>query len=312
MEKHDFTFQLDRISKYRDRFSAWCLVVAFISLIIAIWIRSPSLEVKIPLIAGADININMGLILAFGPALIAIAQAWVLIPLTMLHRHQHALSALISKKHIPNESELIEACGPESYFSSHKSFWNAVSHTAIGFRYFIFFILPFIGTLWTTKEYFSNLYFLDKQAEISNLVELYVENKGDLDKAGLSEKRRVVFTDYFFSNDISGNARFTISAGALEKPCAHIWLKKEVDKKIRLQPNNIKDLKGIQDELKELVAGKNCAVDNFPAFQLLLNSMINIISLVFSLCLSITGWKIYSQRGGIKKEIQKLPPEKSE
>jgi hypothetical protein len=60
-------------AKYRDRFSAWSLVLGFMSFTMAVWTTAPSLEVKLPLVAGTDVSINIGYILSIGIPVLTLA-----------------------------------------------------------------------------------------------------------------------------------------------------------------------------------------------------------------------------------------------
>ncbi len=81
---------LDRIGRYRDRFSGWGLVVSFVSVITALWTTAPALDVEVPLVGGAKVGINVGYVMMAGMPLLMVAMAWVMAPLLAMRRLQEA------------------------------------------------------------------------------------------------------------------------------------------------------------------------------------------------------------------------------
>ncbi len=54
---------LEGIARYCDRFSRWALVIAFVSVVAALWTTAPALDVNLSLVGGAKVGINVGYVI---------------------------------------------------------------------------------------------------------------------------------------------------------------------------------------------------------------------------------------------------------
>ena len=289
---------LSLISKYRDRFSAWGLVIGFLSLIVAVWTRAPGLEVQIPFVGGAQVGLNVGYVMMAGMILLALSMAWLIGPLLAMRRIQQAvLEELESGKATLSAPERREFLGAIALDTSDGPWAKGVYRLATGIRYFVFFICPVLSIV----GFIGNSYFLELEAIDKKQLTEYVLNhsknsQGHLTITGFPPelKERITFIEYFLkSKPQNSNGEqlndFVVEDSKMEKRCIQIWVRDFLQSKNKLLKGERKLLKN----MKDVTGDEKCVFDDFPQYELAVNSWLNLIAVGLSVWIATIGWRLY-------------------
>lgn len=299
-------FIAEKVIFYRDRFSAWGLVVSFVAFVAAVWTTAPTLEVDLPLVGGTNISLNVGYVLAAGMPFIGLAQAWLLGPILAMRSYQRAAARIVEKgKELPEAHRLaIEGKFVGTENLSH--FETLVTRLSLAFRLFILFIVPVLASLVIGIKYFGSLHVYHKGSVVSCITDgepiksdseglrdqlaipcdcgdLSKESRGNADEWRINPKRRISFAEYFFYNNFSSEATFVIPNSDLERDCAQGW--------VNALPESGKPQEGGMNVSGKISPQKtpSCVVSSFPRFILVLNSWVNLIGLSVTIVFSVFG-----------------------
>lgn len=322
---------IQRIARYRDRFSTWALVITFVAAICAIWTRAPALSVDIPLVGGAQIGLNVGYVLSLSIPIISISMIWLLTPLIQARRLQEGLIQAAEDGSIfLSEVQRQEIFGPSYVTPKPKEtiFASGVfTFTSTKIRSFIIFVLPVIALGFVGKSYFFDLhayhrentvsYFTEKviaASEYSN-GEWIVQDDEFIDgNIGIDEDRiifdwtfvdlkRISAFEYFFSRRPEDTNRFALAKPELQQACVQTrvadYLRRhtmlgDLDGGARLIANE--RLRAFIRLMDENVGEKACVFDAFPRFELYINSAANLFGLFLAILSTIFGVKLYSAK----------------
>ena len=256
----DISHDLDKIAKYRDRFSAWSLVIGFLSFILAVWTTAPSLEVKLPLVAGADVSINIGYILAIGIPVLTLAVGFTYSALFTMRSYQEGAIEKLEQVSTPiGKSEAMTLAGPLAFKSDKISIGNLGYKISMYTRIFIVFVLPVLAQLWILAAY-GNLSVYTVESTILKNEKVAAKHKWRVHKI----RALGMFTEW----EILRPENVYLPDRTLERRCAIIF----EDKKT----NN-----------------SDCVYSNFPRFMPILNSTANVAFFVLLLLLVRSGYIIY-------------------
>ena len=150
----DLSHDLEKIAKFRDRFSAWSLVLGFLSFTLAVWTTAPSLEVKLPLVAGTEVSINIGYILSIGIPVLTFAVGLTYSALFTMRSYQEGALEKLDQVNITlGRSEALTLAGPLAFKSNKKCIEMLGYKITAGTRIFIFFVLPILAQIWILAAY---------------------------------------------------------------------------------------------------------------------------------------------------------------
>lgn len=256
----DISHDLEKIAKYRDRFSAWSLVLGFLSFTLAVWTTAPSLEVKLPLVAGTDVSINIGYILSIGIPVLTFAVGLTYSALFTMRSYQEgALEKLEQGSMMLGQSEALTLAGPLAFNSNKKSIERLGYKISTGTRIFIFFVLPILAQLWILAAY-TKLSVYTVESTIA-----HNSSKATKDKWNIHKIRTLgIFTEW----EISRPENTYLPDSTLERKCANIFADKHKD-------------------------DSGCVYSNFPRFMPILNGVVNLVFFVLLLLLVRAGYVIY-------------------
>ncbi len=259
----DISHDLEKIAKYRDRFSAWSLVLGFLSFTLAIWTTAPSLEVKLPLVAGTDVNINIGYILSIGIPVLTFAVGLTYSALFTMREYQEgAIQKLKQESTILGKSEALTLAGPLAFTSNKRGVERLGYRISMGTRIFIFFVLPVLAQLWILVAY-TKLSVYTVESTIA-----HNSKKASKEDWSIHKIRTLgIFTEW----EISRPEYAYLPDSTLERKCAVIFAANDKDK-------------------------SECVYTNFPRFMPILNWIANIVFFVLLLLLVRAGYVIYESK----------------
>lgn len=292
---------LERIARYRDRFSASGLIIGFLSILAAIWTTAPALDFNLPLVGGAKVGINVGYVMMAGMLILALPMAWLISPLLSMRRLQEAVIAEVGRGAVSLlEAQRYELVGPFKPAKKDGVWARGVYSFSIGVRYFVFFACPVLGIIWIGEAYFVQLRSYDRPAVIDALLS-DAEQRKDPGRWRIEPKHVISLIDYFFRSKPYGEngERLTLYAirnSDLERNCAQIWVRDKLrNEKLEGSPISFRKSVLLED-LENRTVNVKCVVDAFPRFELALNSWINLLSLAIALWVANTGWHLYCTR----------------
>ncbi len=251
---------LEKIAKYRDRFSAWSLVLGFLSFTLAVWTTAPNLEVKLPLVAGTDVSINIGYILSIGIPVLTFAVGLTYSALFTMRSYQEGALEKLEQESMPlGRSEAITLAGPLAFKSNKKSIERLGYKISTGIRIFIFFVLPILAQIWILSAYTKlSVYSVESTITHNN-------SKATKENWNIHKIRKLgIFTEW----EISRPENTYLPDSTLERKCARIFADNEKD-------------------------NSGCVYSNFPQFMPILNGVLNLVFFILLLLLVKAGYVIY-------------------
>ncbi|MEW8437357.1 MAG: hypothetical protein AB2689_04290 [Candidatus Thiodiazotropha taylori] len=259
----DISHDLDKIAKYRDRFSAWSLVIGFLSFTLAVWTTAPSLEVELPLVAGTDVSINIGYILSIGIPVLTFAVGLTYSALFTMRSYQEgALEKIEQGSVFLGRSEALTLAGPLAFKRNKKSIERLGYRISFGTRIFIFFVLPILAQIWILAAY-TNLSVYTVESTIAHNSDKTTKDNWNIHKI----RTLGIFTEW----EISRPENTYLPDATLERKCADIFANKDED-------------------------NSGCVYSNFPRFMPILNGVVNLVFFVLLLLLVRAGYVIYVSR----------------
>lgn len=253
--------ELERIAKHRDRFAAWSLVLGFISFTIAVWTTAPSLEVKLPLIAGTEVGINLGYILSIGILVLTFAVGLTYSSLFSMRDYQLAAVARAKREnHSFSEAELLTVVGPYSAESVGRAgTLNLGQKLSSGSRIFLYFILPVLAEVFVLIGY-NDLAVFDISTTNS-------ENKGHpVEQWNIHANRELgIFTEW----EMSKGEYAYVRDSTLEKNCSTEFSNEKNREKYK------------------------CVYLSYPKFMPILNTVVNLVFFFILFTLVIVGHRVY-------------------
>ncbi len=294
----DIQDSLDRINTHRDRFTAWGLVIGFLSFLAAMWAAAPTLQIEIPLLAGAKANLNAGYVLAVGPAFIALSLSWAVGALMAMYNYQISLITETNfKKRILTPFELITILGPLNSKETTSSNRAEVALDAIvkNLRTFVFFVLPVLAQLVINSHFFMHLVTFDEESSLANL-QSRIELEESRGKIYMPEDWRVTSIEIQFSEYLLGIKEnwgdyYYIQNSGVERDCAQYYMLNylsALDKKEASHGNLIRQLEK---------TNAKCVAKEYPQYELRLNALVNLFFLILTVAVSWKGAKMYIAHG---------------
>ena len=293
---------IERISTYRDRFSAWGLVVGFVSAIAAVWTTAPTLDVGLPFVGGTEVGINVGYVMMAGPLLIVLALAWMMGPLLSARRLQEAVVRDVESGAASGlTTQLREVLGPFVLESTDDLLARVAYRLFGGVRILVYFLCPVLGIMWIVEAYFADLYAYNKEQATAQTLSVAERNMGAVNPSNwnIPSKERITFLEYFIHSkprDKTGNRlnRFIIGNSDLERACMQLWIRDNLRDE-QVAQTSLAPWKGkLLTDLSERTKNLSCAADAFPKFELAINSWINVLSFLLSIWIARMGWNLYS------------------
>ncbi|MDO6557621.1 hypothetical protein [Paraglaciecola chathamensis] len=291
LDRHRMEDSIERIIAHRDKFQAWGSVLSILSLLAAVWVTAPTLQVDIPLAGGAKANINAGYIIALAPVFIAFSQLWALGSLVSMRRYQ---LEIINLQTDISPTTVLSVLGPLSIYgdlhrSEYSPFIRLVNSARRG-RSIVFFLIPAIAQIIILSHMFNNLMYFDKEKEIVRFEKLDENGKLSVDNWSI-ETKKVNLIETLFSKYPEGGNNYTLQNSGLNEFCgAYIYLSH-----LKKLNDRNESQKEVYAKLKE--ADLHCVPIEFPKFELALNSWINIFMIFLSFYVSWVGARYYSGRG---------------
>jgi hypothetical protein len=269
-DEHDV---LEKVGKFRDRFSLMGSALAIVAILAAVWVRAPTLEIELPLGAEAKVSLNVGYVLAFGIPGIAVAYAWAIGYLVSMRRYQFEILQRY-RGHLSCDQELLMLqLGAASRTPQYYDWLDRLAAITNTFaRGLILFAIPGVACLFIAIAYFS-------------MLEVYPERHLDPCNAQsrAAECRRDVTPVEHFRGLSSSHEddRYAIANGDIERACEKEWAAedgnpKADDAKLANESSRVK-----------------CVYDEFPRFVLPLTSWINAVFTVVSIGLAVFGARAF-------------------
>ena len=276
---------IEQILAYRGRFQSWGTGLSIVALIAAAWTTAPSLRVEIPLALGAKADINVGYVLALGPALIAGAFLWNLGSLVAMRRYQDALHGSADP---PAGAAWISLVGPLARVSPGSfSHWTAraLGVASSGIRVVVLFVLPAAAQVAIVNAWVTNLHWFTKETAKRD-VEASVSSKTP-DANARTSTQKVGALEMFVTGAGTGSRIYTIQNSGFNRRCAQRVVLDEL--------NDRSDLAPAEESQRSRLDTLNpeCVALAFPRYELVLNSWVNVISAFVVILLGMPGLALY-------------------
>lgn len=256
----DMSHDLEKIAKYRDRFSAWSLVLGFLSFTLALWTTAPSLEVKLPLVAGTDVSINIGYVLSLGIPVLTFAVGLTYSTLFTMRSYQEGALDKFEQGNVPlGKSEALTLAGPLAFKRNLRGSERLGYKISVGIRIFIYFVLPILAQVWILSAY-TKLSVFTVESTISANAEKPIVDDWRFHKI----RKLGIFSEW----SISRPENTYLPDSTLERKCSVIFINKDRD-------------------------SSECVYMNFPRFMPLLNLIVNLLFFIFLVFLVRSGYRLF-------------------
>lgn len=274
---------LNFIMKYRDRYTVSSIFVMVLSLLLLLWVTAPSLNISIPMLGGASVNINVGYVLSGGIPLISFLCLWNLGWLEGINRLQRRI--VLNQKNYALSNRLLffgpltpnQGHSPSEEKRAHIGIKPDLHFVASWTRIGLFVFIPFLAQLAILNGYF--------QLKYTTMDQLKSTLSREGAPQGFAGGSRAVpfFTRMNFEsaclsggNECSGRESrviFFVEDSTLQGLCTEAFVP-EVERDVAFR--------------------QDCVYANFPRFSPLLNTVVNILFFLLSALVTLRSFMLLS------------------